>query len=221
MTTTQRPGRGRPARIDQASTVDAALALLDDVGFDALTMRRLAARLGVQAGALYRHFATKQELLTAMAERMLAAIAEPPAAADWPEQLSELARALRRALLAHRDGAMVYGGTHSTGPHTLAFAESVVGTLRVAGFRDDHAARAFLTIVNFVLGHTLEEQAVIQENLEGAHGPGRLRSAVLAGDYPNLAATMPIITSTERDGHFEFALALLIEGLRPLVSARH
>ncbi|MEW2387160.1 TetR/AcrR family transcriptional regulator [Streptomyces venezuelae] len=219
MTSPSIPSRGRPARLDRAKTVETALELLDDVGLEALTMRRLAERLGVRAGALYRHFTTKQDLLTAMAERMLGDVHASPEAADWAGRLRALARALRRALLAHRDGARVFGGTHSVGPHTLAFAESVVGVLREAGFGDEDAGRTLMALVNFTLGHTLEEQAAVAPREDGApDDPGRLRSAVLAGPYPHLAATVPVLTSADFDAHFEFALDLQVEGLRRLRS---
>ncbi|MCS0602245.1 TetR/AcrR family transcriptional regulator [Streptomyces sp. LP11] len=212
MGSTSTAGRGRPARIDQAGIVETSLALLDDVGLEALTMRRVADGLDVRAGALYRHFATKQDLLTAMAERMLAPIAKPPADAPWTEQIKALARMMRQALLAHRDGAKVFGGTHSTGPHTLAFAESVLGVLRTAGFRDEDAARVFLTVVNFVLGHTLEEQAAAADDAVETEGLRRLRDAVLTGGHPHLAATMRVLTDPDFEAHFEFGLRLLVEG---------
>ncbi|MET8683257.1 TetR/AcrR family transcriptional regulator [Streptomyces sp. NPDC004732] len=225
MTSPSTPSRGRPARLDRAKTVGTALELLDDVGLEALTMRRLADRLGVQAGALYRHFTTKQDLLTAMAERMLGDIDASPGAAgaagaaDWAGRLRALVRAMRRALLAHRDGARVFGGTHSVGPHTLAFAEAALGVLREAGFKDEDAARAFMGMVNFTLGHTLEEQAASAPDEGGAPGDvGSLREAVLAGPYPHLAATITVLTSADFDAHFEFALDVQIEGLRHLRS---
>src|SRR5690348_3341702 len=105
--------RGRPARLDRARTLRTALDLLDEAGLDALTMRRLADALQVRAGALYRYYATKQDLLTAMAEHMLTGVAQTAGKADsgWEEHLRALARALRTALLAHRDGARVFAGT--------------------------------------------------------------------------------------------------------------
>lgn len=128
-------------------------------------MRRLADALGVQAGALYRYFATKQDLLTAMAERMVGGVADaagPTGDGDWSERVARLARALRTALLAHRDGARVFAGTHSTGPNTLGFADSLVGVLREAGFDDGEAARALYSVTTFTVGHTLEEQATLR-----------------------------------------------------------
>ncbi|WP_109780578.1 TetR/AcrR family transcriptional regulator [Streptomyces sp. CG 926] len=215
------PARGRPARLDRDRTVDTALDLLDEVGLDALTMRRLADAMDVRAGALYRYFATKDELLTAMAERMLAGLAATRTDGDWSERLATLARAMRTALLARRDGARVYAGTHATGPHTLGFAEALLGVLRTAGFGEQDAARSLMAVVHFVIGHTLEEQAALWQPAEGggAADPERLRLAAEPERYPQLAAVLPTLTSGDFAGHFDFGLSLLLRGLRALEHA--
>ncbi|MEU7156486.1 TetR/AcrR family transcriptional regulator [Streptomyces chrestomyceticus] len=219
MSSPSSPARGRPARLDRTRTLRTALDLLDQSGLDALTMRRLADAMGVQAGALYRYFATKQDLLTAMAERMMEGVAEAAATdgGDWSERLTALARAEREALLAHRDGARVFAGTHATGASVLGFADAFVGVLREAGFADDAAARALYTVVNYTVGHTLEEQAALQAQDGAPEDASVLRDAVTAGTYPHLSATLPTLASTDFTGLFEFGLDLLIEGLR----ARH
>ncbi|MGK5638657.1 TetR/AcrR family transcriptional regulator [Streptomyces sp. URMC 126] len=217
MSSPSSPTRGRPARLDRARTIRTALDLLDESGLDALTMRRLADAVGAQAGALYRYFATKQDLLTAMAERMVDGVADaagPAGDGDWSERAARLARALRTALLAHRDGARVFAGTHSTGPNTLGFADSLVGVLREAGFGDDEAARALYAVANFTVGHTLEEQAALRPEDGGTTDAGDLREAVETGTYPHLTATLPVLTSTDFTAHFEFGLRLLLDGLR-------
>ncbi|MER5972156.1 TetR/AcrR family transcriptional regulator [Streptomyces sp. NPDC002055] len=214
------PARGRPSRLDRARTVQTALDLLNQSGLDALTMRRLADAMGVQAGALYRYFATKQDLLTAMAERMMDGASDAVTAADdgdWAGQLTALARAMRTALLSHRDGARVFAGTHSNGENTLGFADALVGVLRDAGFPDDDAALALYTVANYTVGHTLEEQAARQPGNGGPADPGVLRDAVTAGAYPHLSATLPTLTDQDFTRLFEFGLGLLVAGLR----ARH
>lgn len=222
MSSPSTPARGRPARLDRTRTLRTALDLLDRSGLDALTMRRLADAMGVQAGALYRYFATKQDLLTAMAERMMEGAAEAAVTAsaatadggDWSERLTALARAARSALLTHRDGARVFAGTHATGESVLGFADALVGVLREAGFSDDAAARALYTVVNYTVGHTLEEQAALQAQDESTEDAGALRDAVTAGTYPHLSVTLPTLTSTDFTGLFEFGLDLIVEGLR-------
>jgi len=209
-----RKPRGRPPRIDQERAVATALAVLDAEGLDALTMRRLAAALDVQVGTLYGHFADKPALLTAMAERMLHGCAEPwPTDPDWQAQVTELARRMRLALLRHRDGARVYAGTRTTGPNTLNFADTFVGVLTAAGFTAEDAVRASFTVIRFVIGHTLEEQAGddrLAADVESLH------RALTTEDYPQLAAAAHVITSADLEGYFEFGIRALVAGLREL-----
>src|SRR5215475_5164661 len=96
--------------LDRARVVKAAIDLLDEVGLDGLTLRRLAKKLGVQAPALYWHFKSKQELL----DQMIATIAanEAPIRAQepgesWDTWLAERARTMHTALDNHRDGALL------------------------------------------------------------------------------------------------------------------
>jgi len=98
-------------RLRREHVVDEAIALLDADGLDALTMRKLATRLGVQAGALYWHFASKQALLDAMADRFLEGFGADLPAGSWDERLSAAGWRLREVLLSHRDGARVMAGT--------------------------------------------------------------------------------------------------------------
>src|SRR5436309_13810414 len=91
--------------LDQKQIVQAALALLDEVGFDGLTMRNLAKKLGVQAASLYWHVRSKQDLLSLVAEEICAPMRESDRTLPWREQLEALANEYRRVLLAHRDAA--------------------------------------------------------------------------------------------------------------------
>ncbi|MBG6064577.1 TetR/AcrR family transcriptional regulator [Micromonospora ureilytica] len=204
------PTRGRPPRLDRDRTVDEALRLLDEGGLEALTMRRLADALNAQAGALYRYFATKQDLLTAMADRMLTGCADVADSPDWAQTVTTLAHQLRASLLSHRDGARVYAGTRSTGPNTLRFAETAVAALIKADFAPDDAARAMFSIVHFTIGHTLEEQAAASDPADFAH----LRRALDPGTYPALTAAGTALTDPSFATHFEFGLTALIGGLR-------
>src|SRR3982074_1023831 len=89
--------------LDQAQVVRAALVLLDEVGLDDLTMRRLAERLGVKAASLYRHVRNKDELLALLGDEISGEISIVPSTGTWREQLIEMARRVRRGLLVHRD----------------------------------------------------------------------------------------------------------------------
>lgn len=88
--------------------------------------------------------------------------------------------------------------------------------LREAGFGDGDAARALYSVANFTVGHTLEEQAALTPGDGGPTDAGALREAVVAGTYPHLAASLPVLTGTDFTAHFEFGLRLLLDGLRAI-----
>lgn len=210
MTVHKPQARGRPPAADRAHITAAALRLLDEVGLDALTMRKLAAAVGVRAGTLYGYFPTKRALLTAMAEAMLSGCHEAADGLVHPrERVRALALSLRAALLSHRDGARVYAGTHATGPHTLGFAEALTGALREGGLTPAAAMRTALLVLHFTTGHALEEQAVIEPSPELSADIEDLRQAIQHGDYPHLAQTQAHLTGADMTELFEQGLRLL------------
>ncbi len=136
-----------------------ALALLDDVGLDAITIRRLAERLGLQPGALYRHFTSKRELLDAMVERIVAQAPAPDMSGDWPDQVRAIASATRAGMLAYRDGARLMSTFYTPGPSAVTAWERFTGLLMGAGLDFEGANRAVDTVMSYVNGFTIEEQA--------------------------------------------------------------
>jgi TetR/AcrR family transcriptional regulator, tetracycline repressor protein len=193
--------------LSRERVVAGALDLLDEVGLDGLTMRRLAAALGVQNGATYWHFPTKAALLAAMADALLRDVATGAPDGDWRTRVRGLAVGLHHALLARRDGARVYAGVFAPEPHALAYGEAVVGALRSAGLPDRDAVWAADALTAYVVAHTLEEQ------LAPCDAADRLHTALATGDYPNLAAAAPHIPAPHPPAHFDFGLDLLLTGL--------
>jgi AcrR family transcriptional regulator len=120
-------------KLDLESVVDTAVALADDAGLDAVSLRRVASRLGVTPMALYRHVENKEDLLDAMAERLYESLTLPGADADWWVGLAELARSTRRVLLARPWAAPLFARPLA-GPQARALDEAMQGALRRAGF---------------------------------------------------------------------------------------
>jgi TetR/AcrR family transcriptional regulator, tetracycline repressor protein len=148
--------------IEVRVAVRVALELLEAEGLDKLTVRRLAAELGVKAPALYWHFRSKRALLDHMADVIVAPVVAglPPIDVPWLRWLEEAASALHAALLGHRDGARVAIGADLTVARALGdFAERTVGVLHAAGFPIADATRAAGVLVHFVLGRAVEDQA--------------------------------------------------------------
>ncbi|MFF8774383.1 TetR/AcrR family transcriptional regulator C-terminal domain-containing protein [Kitasatospora sp. NPDC015120] len=193
--------------------VRTALRLLDEVGIDGLTTRRLARELGVQSPALYWHVRSKRELLDLMAEAMLAEALPPdrePGPEHWPEWLAADARAKRAALLAHRDGARVHAGTLPTAGE-LPAVEGQLRALCGAGLRPRTALRLLLTIDRYLMGWVTEEQAWRQdaEQRDGAPFPDEALQGL-----PLLQEAAEVLRMTDHDADFEYGLRVLIEGFR-------
>src|SRR5690348_9387638 len=146
----------RPA-INREQLVQQALALLDEVGFDGLTMRRLAERLGIQAASLYNHVRDKDELLALLADAICGDVPELDRGLPWRERLEAGARAYRRVLLRHRDAARVLAATPAAGPMRLRLIDQILGTLWEAGLTPEEAVEAAFIANTFVTGFVLDE----------------------------------------------------------------
>ncbi|WP_033288888.1 TetR/AcrR family transcriptional regulator C-terminal domain-containing protein [Amycolatopsis jejuensis] len=206
-------GRGRPPAADRAHVTAAALRLLDEAGLDALTMRKLATAVGVQVGTLYGYFPTKRALLNAMAEELLAGCAETDETVP-SERVRTLLRNLRTALLSRRDGARVYAGTHSTGPNTLGLTETLLGALREGGLEAVEATESAILLVNFAIGHVLEEQATTEANPDLPGEMAELKDAIQRGDYPLLTEFRVHLGETDYGRLFEQGIRSLTATLR-------
>ena len=120
-------------KLDKGTVIAAALELLNEVGMDNLTTRKLAERLKVQQPALYWHFQSKRALLDALAEAMLTerhTRSLPEENEDWRLFLKENAQSFRTALLYYRDGARIHAGTRPTEPN---FGAAETNTLSLRG----------------------------------------------------------------------------------------
>ncbi|HEU5389186.1 MAG TPA: TetR/AcrR family transcriptional regulator C-terminal domain-containing protein [Streptosporangiaceae bacterium] len=194
-------------RLRRAQVVDVAIELLDADGLDALTMRKLATRLGVQPGALYWHFAGKQALLDAMADRFLEGFTAGRPAGPWDEQFAVLGWRLRQVLLSHRDGARVMAGTYVAEPNTILLGNVAIEILQDAGLAPERAGWATFAAFHFILGHTIEEQAQLELTKRGAWEP----KLTVDGIENKLAATAFTADPAER---FGYGLELFLDGIR-------
>ena len=204
-------------QLRRGDVLDGAMAILDEYGLGDLTMRKLAASLGVQPGALYWHFPNKQTLLGAMADRILDGVDAPPAATDWDGALTELASRLRAALLAHRDGAELVASSYASRLTTSHARDAFVVAAQRAGLSRAHAELAGYALLHYVLGHTVDEQSRAQLAELGA-----LTRAPVAPDVAT--ETPPTSDDDLLDGdpavRFDFGLTLFVDGIRKRLNAR-
>lgn len=188
-------------KMNREAVITEALGLLDEVGLDAVSTRRLAKRLGVEQPSLYWYFRTKKDLLAAMAEEAMAPHAAQPLPTrgdDWRDWFLENTRSFRRALLMRRDGARLHAGTVPAGD--LDRIRRKMDFLITSGVPERDAQMAMLTASRFTVGSALEEQA--------DPGPG---TAALPADVPAI----------DHESAFEAGLALILDGLEQRTAPTH
>src|SRR5271168_2267426 len=150
--------------LDRESVVATALRLLNKEGIEGLTLRRLAKELRVQAPALYWHFKNKQELLDEMATQVyregFRQIDMPSKKLPWQDWCRQIGAMERRLLLLYRDGAKMFSGTYLTDTTMYEGMEKSLEKLTAEGFSLGAALNALSTVHCYVVGFTIEEQAV-------------------------------------------------------------
>ncbi|MGF3055160.1 TetR family transcriptional regulator [Microbacterium sp. YY-01] len=154
-----------PQRHDRAAVVTAALTLLDEVGLADLSMRRLAATLHVQPSALYWHFTNKQELLGAIADRILEGVVPEAQAATPEDRVYTTAHSIRDALLAYRDGAELVLSSRALRHGAVRAHGALVTAL---GTDIDAANELAAALFEFILGHTTLVQQRMHAESYGA-----------------------------------------------------
>jgi TetR/AcrR family transcriptional regulator, tetracycline repressor protein len=211
--------------LDQRQIVQAALVLLDEVGFEGLTMRNLAKKLGVQAASLYWHVRNKQDLLSLLAEEICASMREPDRTLPWQNQLEAMANEYRRVLLAHRDAAQVLASSGGpSGPKRLRLTEIGLRTLLDAGLRQEDAAYAGMLMNDFVIMSVLEETQYANLETKGTSedSSSEVQNWVesLPQEYPSLVALANYLAKPDGEERFRFGVELLCNGLESLLARR-
>ena len=196
----------RIAPITRERIVAVALALLDEVGHEGLTTRRLAKELGVRSPALYWHFRSKRDLLDALALAMLSPDNWPGPATPQllPEEwLAARAHAFRKDLLAYRDGAVIHAGTLPSA-ELLPRLDEQIKTLVAYGLSSGDALLILQAIGRYTVGWVLEEQAAAQRDRQG----------LLVSDSatPTLGQAAAIVSRLDPDAVFDFGLRAMIRG---------
>ncbi|MCL8027617.1 TetR/AcrR family transcriptional regulator [Nocardioides bruguierae] len=207
--------------------MDEALALADAEGVEALTMRSLAARVGVQPMSLYHHVANKEAVLDALVERVVAEIALPSAeavaaGADWRTELAGRCSSTRLAMTRHPWCLHLIETRTSPGPVLLGHHEAVLATLAAAGFDTATAGLAFAVLDAFTFGFALQ-QATLPMPTEAGPGSAAEIAAVaepmlaaMGEAYPHvagLAREQVLVPGYDFAAHFDVGLAVLLDGL--------
>jgi TetR/AcrR family tetracycline transcriptional repressor len=224
------PGKaaaGRPRageeRLSRQAILEAALRIVDDEGLDAMTMRRLAATLGVNPMSIYHHLPNKAAVFAGLAELVFADLnnSTPPdadAAPDWREELMAAARAYRNALRAHPNLALqVLADTAAVSDVVVVTIEPFYRALDRAGLAPRQIFEAVNTLIDFIHGFSLGEASVRAETFELAPDLLDRVSKLQPGQAPTLTRIVEALGADglhyEFDDGFETGLSLFVDGI--------
>jgi len=196
--------------------VAAAVALADEIGVAPLTVRKLAASLGVGPMALYHHVASKDEILGAMIDAVFAEIELPPDKAEWRAGMALRARSARAVFARHPWVAAMMDSRTEPGPATLAHHEAVLRCLR-GGLSVRMAAHAYALLDAFVCGFALQEAALpFGDETESAAVAAAILDGIPDDACPHLAEMARehvLQPGYDIGAEFEFGLELVLDGL--------
>lgn len=191
------PEKNRAKGLSPDLIARTTLQLIDDEGVGAATMRAIASRLGVEAMSLYKHVSTRDALLDSVVDLIVAELDNDPevkrdAADGWRDYLQRLARGVRRYALAHPHAFPLVTTRPAEAPwinpplRSLAWIESMLGTLRDAGFDDEQVLFTYRSFNSFLLGYLLMETGArtLRDPQDGDGSLGSVEEPVPGGLTP-------------------------------------
>jgi AcrR family transcriptional regulator len=195
-----------------------ALALLDEHGPGALSMRRLADRLGVAPTALYTHVRGKADLIDGLVDQVYAGLElDPGRSGDWIEQLATVSRDVRAHLLAHPAVVPYALQQPGLGPHSLRLGEAIYRVLRPVGFSDQTVVGTVYALLTYILGFVALEipraGAAPQTSDEFVRRMWAFFAALPPGEFPHHVELAPLLARISTDDQFEFGIRTFLAGL--------
>jgi AcrR family transcriptional regulator len=212
--------RRRRKPLTREAVLQAGVELADADGLDALSMRHLGGKLGVEAMSLYNHVGGKDDLLDGMVDLVVAEIAVPAEGADWRTAMRERAVSARGVLNAHPWAIGLLESRANPGPGRLGYYDKVLARLRSAGFSVEMAMHAFASLDSFVYGFALQASTLRFQDVAELDEVGAELLEKMAGEYPHLAeATRSAMASGyEFEDEFLFGVDLILDGLERMLA---
>jgi AcrR family transcriptional regulator len=200
--------------------IDAAIELADRDGLEAVSMRRVGQRLGVEAMSLYKHVADKEDVLVEVADRIAGEFALPDPDVHWRTALRATYLTAYAVLRRHPWAGPLLESTPRPGPARLAYLDAVVGVLRRAGFSLPDTAHAFGTLDSYLYGFTMQVAAWPFEADDATEVALALAAQLPKDVYPNILAMAEHAAEAGRMPiDFEFGLDLILDGLERRLGA--
>ncbi|MEA2661005.1 MAG: hypothetical protein QOH08_577 [Chloroflexota bacterium] len=198
------------APLTRSRIAQAALAIVDRDGLDALSMRRLGAELGVEGMAIYRHFPNKAAVLAGVVEVLLAELViPPPSDVPWQTVFREASRGYRALLLRHPHAIPLLATLPLSDPAAARAAGAVMALLRAAGFDAQSALKTLATITSYVIGVAQWEVGTAPYRQARGDAP----FALPPDADPYLVELLPQLAEDDCDETFEFGLDVIVRGL--------
>lgn len=218
MNTTAEPAPRRRAHgLNREKILDACLRLAEGSAADALSFRKIGKELGADPTALYRHFSDKDELLLALADRVLAmGLDGYQPGENWKVSLEDLLRRARACFLRYPSVATLAALRVTSQEGELKFVECMLGVLELAGFDAAEAARIHRACADFMLAWTGFSAGLLllgEKSTEDDKAWVRSYAKIPRGDYPLAVAAVTIMAEVQDEENFAFALELLIAGI--------
>jgi AcrR family transcriptional regulator len=215
----------RPA-LSRGAIVDAALAIVDAEGVDAVSMRRVATALGTGPASLYAHVENKDELLELVLDKVIGEmpVYDPASPLPWTEAVKQYLRDGRRIFTGHKDIARAAIARIPMGPNGLRVNDSWIGALRRGGLPPRLIGLAPDLFALYLVAVSVEEGAVSvlrlsAQQLQAYHDEVHSFFRNLSADeYPNISAMAASLTEGDGDDRFEFGLDVLVRGLAALAA---
>ena len=214
--TTTRP---RPrGSLTREEIIQEALALLDEHGSGALSMRRLADRLGVAPNALYTHVRGKAYLIDGLIDQVYAGLTlKPDPSDDWTQQLATLSQDVREHLLAHPAVVPFAMQQPGLGPHSLRLGEAIYDILRPAGFSDQAVVGTVYALLTYILGFVALEVPRAgtdpQTSDEFVRRMWAFFAALPPGEFPHTVQLAALLARISTDDQFQFGIRTFLAGL--------
>jgi AcrR family transcriptional regulator len=195
-----------------------ALALLEQQGPGALSMRRLADRLGVTPNALYTHVRGKADLIDGLVDQVYAGLdLHPDPGGDWTQQLTTLSQEIRDHLLAHPAVVPYALQQPGLGPHSLRLGEAIYNVLRPAGFSDQAVVGTVYALVTYILGFVALEIPRAgtdpQTSDEFVRRMWAFFAALPPGEFPHTVQLAAQLARISTDDQFQFGIRTFLAGL--------
>jgi AcrR family transcriptional regulator len=203
--------RERASQLTREEVIDAAGRIVAAGGFEALNMRALAERCDVAITTIYRLIGTKEQLLGALADRLLVDIADPqpPTSGSWEEQVLAICRTANRVLHEHPELAEIVARQHTNGQVGFATAERTILALGQAGLDGEDAAVAFNALVAYTIGFT---QRQLYSTATSMGERWALVQELPDREFANVHAHSQLLIARPSDEQFERGLKAIIRG---------